>query len=59
MNTRRKRKFKMATRSESEIALFTTHFQQEVCFVGSLNLWLKLPKQMQKTKDESDNSRLR
>ena len=49
----------MDTRSESEIALFTTHFQQEVYFVGSLNLWLKLPKQMQKTKDESDNSRLR
>ena len=31
----------------------------EVCLVGTLNLCLKVPKRMQKTRDESDQSRLR
>ena len=31
----------------------------KVCLVGTLKLCLKVPKKMQKTRDESDHSRLR
>ena len=48
------------------MALFTANFQEKaekkffkVCLVGTLNLCLKMPKKMQKTRDESDHSRLR
>ena len=66
MNNRKKQKFKIYTGSVSEIALFTAHFQEKagkkifkVCLVGTLNLCLKMPKKMQKTRDESDHFRLR
>ena len=67
MNNRKKQKFKIYTGSVSEIALFTAYFQEKaeknnffkVCLVGTLNLCLKMPKKMQKTRDESDHSRLR
>ena len=59
MNTRRKQKFKIHTGRVSEIALFMVHFQDKaekkkffkVCLVGTLNLCLKMPKKMQKTRD--------
>ena len=31
----------------------------EVCFVGTLNLCLKVPEQMQKTRNQFDHTRLR
>ena len=31
----------------------------KVCLVGTLNLCLKVPEKMQKTRDESDHSKLR
>ena len=61
-----KRKFKIDTGSVSKIVLFMVHFHDnakkkffKVCLVGTLNLSLKVPKKMQKTRDESDHSRLR
>ena len=49
------------------MALLTVRIQEnaeeknffKVCLVGTLNLCLKVPKKMQKTRDESDQSRLR
>ena len=66
MNTRKNQKFKIHTRSVSEIELFTVHFQEKdekkffkACLVGTLNLCLKVPDMMQKTRDVSYYSGLR
>ena len=49
-----------------EVCPKLVHFQEKaekklfkVCLMDTLNLCLKLPKKMQKTKDDSDKSRLR
>ena len=65
MNSRTKRKFKTHSGRVFKIVLFTVHFQEKakkilkVCLVGTLNLCLKAPKKTQKTRDESNYSRLR
>ena len=66
MNTRKKQKFKIHTGSVSEMALFMVNFQDKakkkfskVCLVGTLNLCLKEPEKMQKTRNQSDHPRQR
>ena len=56
MNTRKKQKFKIHTGSVSEMALFMVNFQDKVekknlQSMGSLNLCLKEPEKMQKTRN--------
>ena len=66
MNTRKKRKFKIHTGSVFKMAFKITKTPLKgqkkffkVCLVGTLNLCLKEPEKMQKTRDESDHSGLR
>ena len=66
MNTIKKRKLKIHTRSVSEIAFKIAETPLKgpkkffkVCLVGTLNLCLKYPEKIQKTRDESDHSGLR
>ena len=66
MNARKKQKFKIHTGSVSEMALFMVNFQDKakkkfskVCLVGTLNLCLKEPEKMQKTRNQSDYPRQR
>ena len=62
MNTRKKQKFKIHTESVSEIMFFKVNFQDKagkkffkLGLVGTLNLCLKEPEKMQKTKIQSDH----
>ena len=67
MNTRKKRNFKIHNGSVFEMAfkIAETPLKRQkkkffkVCLVGTLNLCLKEPEKMQKTRDESDHSGLR
>ena len=66
MNTRKKRKFKIHTGSVFEMAfkIAETPLKGQkkifkVCLVGTLNLCLKEPEKMQKTRNQSDHTRQR
>ena len=66
MNTRNKRKFKIHTGSvfEMPFKIAKTSLKGKkkifkVCLVSTLNLRLKVPEKMQKTRDECDHFRLR
>ena len=66
MNTRKKRKFKIHTGSVFKMTFKITETPLKVqkkifivCLVGTLNLCLKEPEKMQKTRNQSDHPRQR